>query len=193
MAAIAEHEAKMISDRTRAALSAAKARGKRLGGFRGRAGTAADCAKARRAKSLAATSRAADLAPVIEDMRTGGCEFAAFSREGIKMIAGFPRHAVGCGQPRRCVLQSPECPRCDRTTRLHQRARRLIPHSLQPVTTPLNTIGLVFSAPTAMPRVYPLPWRAFRLRWDRRNQRRPTLSSVLLRQCWFHRGGHRNR
>ena len=72
MAAIAEHEAKMISDRTRAALAAAKARGKRLGGFRGRAGTAADCAKARRAKSLAAKSRAADLAPVIEDIRTAG-------------------------------------------------------------------------------------------------------------------------
>ena len=72
MAAIAEHEAKMISDRTRAALAAAKARGKQLGGFRGRAGTAADCAKARRAKSLAATSRAADLAPVIEDIRTAG-------------------------------------------------------------------------------------------------------------------------
>jgi DNA invertase Pin-like site-specific DNA recombinase len=73
MAAIAEHEAKMISDRTRTALAAAKARGKRLvGGFRGRAGTAADCAKARRAKSLAAKSRAADLAPVIEDIRTAG-------------------------------------------------------------------------------------------------------------------------
>ena len=72
MAAIAEREAKMISDRTRAALAAAKARGKRLGGFRGRAGTAADCAKARRAKSLAAKSRAAELAPVIEDIRTAG-------------------------------------------------------------------------------------------------------------------------
>src|SRR5215471_699034 len=72
MAAIAEHEAKMISDRTRAALAAAKARGKRLGGFRGRAGTAADCAKARQAKSITATARAADLAPVIEDIRAAG-------------------------------------------------------------------------------------------------------------------------
>ena len=53
--------------RTRTALAAAKARGKRLGGFRGRARTAADCAKARWAKSLAAKSRAADLAPGIED------------------------------------------------------------------------------------------------------------------------------
>jgi DNA invertase Pin-like site-specific DNA recombinase len=72
MAAIAEHEAKMISDRTRAALAAAKARGQRLGGFRGRAGTAADCAKARQAKSLAADARAADLVAVIKDIRAEG-------------------------------------------------------------------------------------------------------------------------
>jgi len=74
MAAIAEHEAMMISDRTRAALAAAKARGKRLGGFRGRAGTAADCAKARQAKSLAAKARAIDIGPVIEDIRTTGAK-----------------------------------------------------------------------------------------------------------------------
>src|SRR5262245_12589177 len=72
MAAIAEHEAKMISDRTRAALAAAKARGKRLGGFRGRAGTAADCVKARQARSVAANARAADVAVVIEDIKATG-------------------------------------------------------------------------------------------------------------------------
>jgi DNA invertase Pin-like site-specific DNA recombinase len=74
MAAIAEHEAKSISDRTRAALAAAKARGKRLGGFRGRPGTAGDCAKARQARSASANARAADLAPVIEDIRAAGAK-----------------------------------------------------------------------------------------------------------------------
>jgi DNA invertase Pin-like site-specific DNA recombinase len=74
MAAIAEHEAKMISERTRAALAAAKGRGKRLGGFRGRVGTAADCAKARHARSDNANARAADLAPVIEDIKARGAK-----------------------------------------------------------------------------------------------------------------------
>src|SRR5215472_6705909 len=64
----------MISDRTRSALAAAKARGKRLGGFRIIAGTTADCAKARRARSVSADARAADLAPVIEDIRAAGAK-----------------------------------------------------------------------------------------------------------------------
>jgi DNA invertase Pin-like site-specific DNA recombinase len=69
MASVAELEAGMISDRTRKALAASK---KRLGGFRGRAGTPEDCAKARLVRTTKAKGRAADLAPVIAEIRTSG-------------------------------------------------------------------------------------------------------------------------
>jgi DNA invertase Pin-like site-specific DNA recombinase len=105
MAAIAEHEAKMISDRTRAALAAAKARGKRLGGFRGRAGTAADCAKARQAKSLAATARAADIAPVIDDIRTAGANsLRSIAKELNERGITAPRGGVWSGAQVRAVM-----------------------------------------------------------------------------------------
>ena len=72
LSAVAEHEAKMISDRTRAALAAAKERGTVLGGFRGRAGTSADLAKARAVRAVKADSRATDLAPTIRQLRSEG-------------------------------------------------------------------------------------------------------------------------
>lgn len=65
MMSVAELEAGMISARTKAALAASKARGKKLGGFRGRAGTAADTARARTARSLKADTQAEALAPII--------------------------------------------------------------------------------------------------------------------------------
>ncbi len=65
LSAVAEHEREMISARTKAALAASKARGKTLGGFRGRAGTAADAARARAARSHKANSRAEALAPIL--------------------------------------------------------------------------------------------------------------------------------
>jgi DNA invertase Pin-like site-specific DNA recombinase len=64
-AALAEKERAMISQRTKAALAAAKARGKALGGFRGRAGTSEDCALARAQRTAKADEHAKALAPII--------------------------------------------------------------------------------------------------------------------------------
>jgi DNA invertase Pin-like site-specific DNA recombinase len=74
MAAIAELEAGMISARTKAALAAAKQRGVKLGGFRGRAPSAKDLRAAVAARREKAHARAADLAPVVKELRAAGCE-----------------------------------------------------------------------------------------------------------------------
>jgi DNA invertase Pin-like site-specific DNA recombinase len=72
MASVAELEAGFISDRTKKALKAAKARGKKLGGNRG----VVISAEARRAGVEAVVTRsiarAADLKPVIDELRRGG-------------------------------------------------------------------------------------------------------------------------
>jgi DNA invertase Pin-like site-specific DNA recombinase len=77
LAAVAEHEAAMISTRTVAALAAAKARGVALGGQRGdmsrmeamaAKGTKASAA----ARSALAAKRNEDLLPVIEEIRGSG-------------------------------------------------------------------------------------------------------------------------
>jgi DNA invertase Pin-like site-specific DNA recombinase len=73
MAAVAELEAGLIGQRTKAALAAAKARGVTLGGYRGGpVPSDADRAKAAVAHSRKATERAADLAPVISQLRQEG-------------------------------------------------------------------------------------------------------------------------
>ena len=76
LAIVAENEAKAISERTKAALQAAKARGQVLGAysktdktkFVGRVGTAEDAAKAVAAKKLKADERAQDAVRILEDM-----------------------------------------------------------------------------------------------------------------------------
>ncbi|WP_336801387.1 recombinase family protein [Kaistia sp. MMO-174] len=72
LAAVAEHEARMISDRTKAALSAARARGTKLGGFRGRPATNEDRAKGRLSQSDRADARATDLRPILTSLRCRG-------------------------------------------------------------------------------------------------------------------------
>jgi DNA invertase Pin-like site-specific DNA recombinase len=74
LAAVAEHEAAMISARTKAALAAAKARGTVLGGDRGNIASQAikGCLTSATVRSAKAKKRAVDLLPVIEAIKTNG-------------------------------------------------------------------------------------------------------------------------
>jgi DNA invertase Pin-like site-specific DNA recombinase len=70
MALVAEHTAKVISDNTKAALKAAKARGVKLGGFRAGAKLTAKARQAGvKAVQARADARAVDLAPIVHELQ----------------------------------------------------------------------------------------------------------------------------
>jgi DNA invertase Pin-like site-specific DNA recombinase len=104
MAAMAQHEAKMISERTRVALAQAKARGTALGGLTMSADRWARVAsKGRRAgtqkRSEMASKWSADVLPIIDDIRQSGAvslrEIAAgLNERGIQTRRGGDWTAV---------------------------------------------------------------------------------------------------
>jgi DNA invertase Pin-like site-specific DNA recombinase len=100
LAAVAEHEAKMISERTKAALAAAKARGVRLGGDRGARLTAEARQAGCKAVTARANARAADLAPIIRELEAIGARSlraiaAGLNERGVRTPRGIGEWKAG--------------------------------------------------------------------------------------------------
>jgi DNA invertase Pin-like site-specific DNA recombinase len=96
LAAVAEHEARAISERTKAALAAAKRRGVKLGGVRSTKLTDEARAMGRSVIAKRATDKAADYAPIIRELQTAGITSlagiaAALNERGIPTAGGQGR------------------------------------------------------------------------------------------------------
>jgi DNA invertase Pin-like site-specific DNA recombinase len=79
----------MISQRTKAALQAAKARGKTLGGFRGVIPTDENRKAALEARKAASKAKALDIAPIIDEIE----------QAGITSLCGIAKELAARGVP----------------------------------------------------------------------------------------------
>jgi DNA invertase Pin-like site-specific DNA recombinase len=103
MAAVAELEAGLISQRTKAALAAAKARGKVLGGYRG--GPKVDTLAGQRARTERAGARARQLAGVVVPLRNEGISLRAIAAELAARGIRTPGGGAWTADAVRAVLQ----------------------------------------------------------------------------------------
>jgi DNA invertase Pin-like site-specific DNA recombinase len=99
MAVVAQAERKMISQRTKAALAAAKARGQRLGKPENLRNQDAGRVQGRAKRTMIARERAADLRPIIAELRANGAASlrqiaAGLNRRGIPTARGRSWSAV---------------------------------------------------------------------------------------------------
>lgn len=113
LAAVAEHEAAMISARTKAALAQAKLRGVKLGGDRGNLPAVAEAGRALSASRRAALAkeRAADVLPDIETIRaTGIVSLNGIAAELNRRSVPAPRQGAWTATAVRRVLARIEAP-----------------------------------------------------------------------------------
>ena len=93
LAAVAEHEAQMIRDRTRSALAAAKKRGVKLGGDRGNlSAVAREGARiSAQRRHDRAQARAADLQPMLSELLGRGLSYRQIAEELNQRAVATPR------------------------------------------------------------------------------------------------------